>query len=56
MANEDSARKLSDPSVRYERLGLALRTELGSALEGGHDTLSAFFPAECDAWAKIARP
>ncbi len=56
MVNEDGQRKLSEPSVRHERLGLALRTELASALEGGHDTLSAFLPKECEAWAKIAKP
>jgi hypothetical protein len=56
MVNEDSARPLSMPFVRHERLGLALRTELGSALEGGHDTLGAFLPKECEAWGKIARP
>jgi len=53
MVNEDAARTLRSPEVRYERLALALRTELGSALESGHDTLSSFLPKECDAWAKI---
>ncbi len=62
MVNEDAAgslhsrRALRAPHVRYERLGLALRTELESELEGGHDTLTTLLSKECDAWAKIAKP
>ncbi len=46
---------LRDPRVRAERLGLALRTELSAALEGGSETLGAFLPTACDAWANVVR-
>ena len=50
----DRARPLAIGFVRDERLGLALRTELASALEGGRG-LHDFLPSACDAWAKVAR-
>jgi hypothetical protein len=56
MVNADRGRPLSDPEVRFERLGLAIRTELGSALEGGRDSLGAFLPSVCDAWGKLVKP
>jgi hypothetical protein len=56
MVTADQGRALSEPQVRAERLGLALRTELGSALEGGHDALGAFLPKVCEAWGKLVRP
>ena len=56
MVNDDRAGSLRSRFVRYERLALALRVELESALAGGQDTLSAFLPKECDTWAKIAKP
>jgi hypothetical protein len=56
LVESDHAASLRDPRVRAERLGLALRTELGAALEGGHETLSAFIPKACDAWANVSRP
>ncbi len=55
MVNADRARPLSDPDVRFARLGLAIRTELGSALEGGRDSLGAFLPTVCDAWGKLVK-
>ncbi len=54
LADKDAS--LRDPRVRAERLGLALRTELGAALEGGHDTMGTFVPKVCDAWANVAKP
>jgi hypothetical protein len=55
MVNADRGRPLSDPEARFERLGLAIRTELGSALEGGRDSLGAFLPTVCDAWGKLVK-
>jgi hypothetical protein len=47
---------LREPRVRAERLGLAVRTELSAALEGGHETIGSFIPKVCDAWANVVRP
>jgi hypothetical protein len=52
----DRARPLRDPRVRAERLGLAVRTELSVALEGGHETVHSFLPKACDAWANVTKP
>jgi hypothetical protein len=54
MVADDQGRALVERDVRFARLGLSLRTELASALEGGHETLGAFLPKECDAWGKLA--
>jgi hypothetical protein len=56
LVDADHAGSLRDPRVRAERLGLAVRTELSAALEGGHDTLGSFMPNVCDAWANVAKP
>jgi hypothetical protein len=52
----DRARSLRDPRVRAERLGLAVRTELSAALEGGHETIGSFLPKVCEAWGNVAKP
>jgi hypothetical protein len=56
LVEADRTGTLRDPRVRAERLGLALRTELSAALEGGHDTVGTFMPKVCDAWANVAKP
>jgi hypothetical protein len=56
LADTDHAGSLRDPRVRAERLGLAIRTDLSAALEGGGDTIASFVPAMCDAWANVAKP
>jgi hypothetical protein len=56
LVEADRAASLRDPRVRAERLGLALRTELSTSLEGGHDTISSFMPKVCEAWANVAKP
>jgi hypothetical protein len=55
LVDTDRSASLRDPRVRAERLGLAVRTELSVALEGGHETLGSFMPKVCDAWASVAK-
>jgi hypothetical protein len=56
LVDADHDATLRDPRVRAERLGLAVRTELSAALEGGHETIGSFMPKACDAWANVAKP
>ena len=56
LVDTDRPSSLRDPRVRAERLGLAVRTELSGALEGGHETIGAFMPRVCDAWANVTKP
>jgi hypothetical protein len=56
LVERDRAGSLADPRVRAERLGLAMRTALSAALEGGHETISSFLPKACEAWANVAKP
>ncbi|MGO9708979.1 MAG: hypothetical protein ACLQBL_08960 [Polyangiaceae bacterium] len=56
LVDTDHTLSLRNPRVRAERLGLALRTDLSAALEGGHETVKSFLPKVCDAWANVARP
>lgn len=56
LVDTDRAGSLRDPRVRAERLGLAIRSELSAALEGGNATLASFLPNVCDEWAKLAKP
>jgi hypothetical protein len=54
MVERDRDRPLRVSFVRDERLGLALRAELSSALDGGSARLHDFYPDVCGAWAKVA--
>jgi hypothetical protein len=56
LVDTDRAGSLRDPRVRAERLGLAIRSELSAALEGGNATIASFMPNVCDEWAKLAKP